>query len=66
MVEGCVDGEWQQLVAVTHNHQRRRVHTLTPPGPIDALRVTVTATNGLDHARICEVRVYGTSAPVWL
>ena len=30
---------------------------------IDALRVTVTATNGIDHARICEVRVYGAEAP---
>jgi hypothetical protein len=23
-----------------------------------ALRVTVTATNGVDHARLCEVRAY--------
>ena len=66
VVEGCVDGAWQQLVAVTHNHQRRRVHALAANGAVDALRVTVTATNGLDHARICEVRVYDADAPVWI
>ncbi|MEZ4717687.1 MAG: hypothetical protein R2851_16610 [Caldilineaceae bacterium] len=49
MVEGCVDGAWQQLVAVTHNHQRRQVHALAASGAVDALRITVTATNGLDH-----------------
>ncbi|MEZ4612861.1 MAG: hypothetical protein R2838_21895 [Caldilineaceae bacterium] len=66
VVEGCVDGEWQQLVAVTHNHQRRRVHALAASGAVDALRATVTATNGLDHARICEVRAYDADAPVWI
>ena len=32
---------------------------------VDSLRVTVSATNGLDHARICEVRVYGPESNVW-
>ena len=66
VVEGCVDGEWQQLVAVNHNYQRRRVHAFAPLIVIEALRITVIATNGLDHARISEVRVYGADAPVWI
>ena len=53
------DGEaWQQLVAETGNYQRRRVHALDPTAAITSLRITVLATNGIDHARICEVRVY--------
>ena len=33
--------------------------------PVDttALRITVTATNGLDHARISEVRAYAMTRP---
>lgn len=50
---------WQELVRVEANHQRRRVHRLTQPVTTRALRLTVTATNGLDHARVVEVRVYG-------
>jgi len=46
----------QAVLEVTANYQRRRVHTLDV-GPIRALRVIVTRTNGLDHARLCEVRV---------
>ena len=56
-IEGHVGGAWIRLVEVTGNYQRRRVHEVSQE--IDAMRVTVTATNGLDHARICEVRVYG-------
>ena len=52
-------GIWRVVHAETGNYQRRRVHRL--PGPVAAtaaVRLVVTATNGLDHARICEVRVY--------
>ena len=60
MIEGRCGGEWQQLIEVTGNYQRRRTHSidLEPECALDAVRVTVTATNGLDHARVCEVRVY--------
>ncbi len=57
-LEGLAGGTWQPLAEVAGNYQRRRVHTLDAPGPITALRITVTATNGLDHARLCELRVY--------
>ena len=53
-----VDGEWQEQVRVVGNHQRRRVHRLAQPVRCTRLRITVERTNGLDHARICEVRVY--------
>lgn len=49
---------WQELVNVEGNYQRRRVHLLDPAKPVSALRIHVTATNGLDHARIVEVRAY--------
>jgi hypothetical protein len=49
---------WQEVVRVEGNYQRRRTHRLTSPTDTLALRITVTATNGLDHARIVEVRAY--------
>ena len=57
-LEGRVDGAWQTLIRVANNYQRRRVHRFERPDPVTALRLTVAATNGLDHARVCEVRVY--------
>lgn len=57
-VEGFCYGKWGTLVAVTNNYQRRRVHPILSPNALSAIRITVLATNGLDHARICEVRVY--------
>ena len=57
-VEVKCEGRWQTVVDVTGNYQRRRVHKVKLPGPISALRLNVTATNGLDHARVFEVRVY--------
>ncbi len=57
-IEGIAgDGSRQLLAEVKGNYQRRRVHKLDSPVPVKAVRVTVDATNGLDHARICEVRV---------
>jgi hypothetical protein len=46
---------------VTGNAQRRRMHWFESPVQADALRIVVDATNGLDHARICEVRVYSNA-----
>lgn len=56
-IEGYVDGGWRTLAEVDGNYQRRRMHRIDPT-PLTALRITTTATNGLDHARICEIRVY--------
>jgi hypothetical protein len=49
---------WREVARVEANYQRRRAHQLEAPVLASALRVTVTATNGLDHARLCEVRAY--------
>ncbi len=57
-VEGCCGGVWETLVETEGNYQRKRVHTVKATAPLEALRITIHHTNGLDHARIAEVRVY--------
>lgn len=47
---------WRTLCDVAGNYQRRRIHPLDER-PFSAFRISVTATNGLDHVRLCEVRV---------
>ena len=64
-IEGHVSGAWHSLLDVTGNYQRRRIHKLEAGEPVDKVRVVVESTHGLDHARICEVRVYEADAPVW-
>ncbi|MCA9020390.1 MAG: FAD-dependent oxidoreductase, partial [Planctomycetaceae bacterium] len=49
---------WKPVVNVTGNYQRRRVHRLESEFVVKQLRIVVTGTNGVDQARICEVRVY--------
>lgn len=53
------EGEgWREVVSEEGNYQRHRVHSLMPVAETSALRITVLATNGVDHARIVEVRAY--------
>ncbi|NOY01036.1 MAG: FAD-dependent oxidoreductase, partial [Verrucomicrobia bacterium] len=49
--------QWTHLLDVTGNYQRKRVHEFDPLS-LSAIRIFITATNGLDHARICQARVY--------
>jgi len=49
---------WREIERVSDNHQRRRIHPLDEPAITSALLITITATHGLDHARIIEVRAY--------
>ena len=65
-IEGRVGEEWKPLVEVSGNYQRRRSHSLSAGDRMDALRIVVSATNGLDHAHILEVRVYEPDAPFWV
>ncbi len=58
VLEGLINGDWETLAEVKGNHQRKCTHRFAKPKAVNALRITVTATNGLDHARICEVRAY--------
>lgn len=57
-IEGLVESSWELLAAVKGNYERRRVHEIEPKARVSAIRIVVEATNGLDHARICEIRVY--------
>lgn len=57
-----LDGKWQPLVTVEKNYLRRRRHCLKDAVTTQSLRVTVLSTNGLDHARVCEIRVYSEAA----
>ncbi|MGH8018884.1 MAG: FAD-dependent oxidoreductase [Opitutaceae bacterium] len=55
---------WQEGIRVAGNFQRRRVHRPPATWIASALRVTIEATQGIDHARICEIRVYGPDPAV--
>jgi hypothetical protein len=46
------------MVEVTGNYLRQRRHVLSVSRSVQTMRIHVTQTNGLDHARIVEVRVY--------
>ena len=61
-ISACVGDEWKELVRVMRNYQRRRVHTFAEPVLTTQIRIEVLKTNGLDHARIVEVRAYGPEA----
>jgi len=50
---------WQLIETAQNNHQRLRRHFLRETMITTALRIHITATNGLDHARVVEVRAYG-------
>jgi len=56
-IDGLVNGEWRRLATEEGNFQRLRAHDI-PPQAVESLRVTVTSTNGLDHARIMEIQVF--------
>jgi hypothetical protein len=49
--------QWNPIVEVKGNTQRRRVHHFDPVR-VNRIRVVVHATNGADHGRIFEVRCY--------
>lgn len=53
-----ISGDWVSLATVRNNYQRLRIHVLPKAATVTALRILVEATNGIDHARIMEVRAY--------
>lgn len=59
-VQTAEGGPWLTLHREAGNYQRRRVHRLTSVVRAARLRLVVEATHGIDHARMCEVRVYGS------
>jgi hypothetical protein len=59
-VHGEAGGTLRELARVEGNYQRRRVVRFEPQ-PLDAVRLEITATNGVDHARVLEIRAYDES-----
>ena len=57
-VEYLVENRWETSIEVCNNYQRKRVHVFAAPIISSTLRLVVKSTNGLDHARVCELRVY--------
>lgn len=51
------EGDWKDLLVEKENYQRVRVHRFELQ-QTTAVRILVEATNGLDHARVVEMRVY--------
>jgi len=59
-VEGRVQGEWIELAEVTGNRQRHRRHSFDPV-LVDAIRLTILATNGSPWAMVHNIRVWAPS-----
>jgi hypothetical protein len=56
-LEAEVDGQWQEILTVTDNYHRFRVHEFEPL-ELTALRLTIDAANGHEWgARVAEIRV---------
>ena len=53
-----VDDHWENIVRVSDNYHRRRIHELQEAIVTDGVRITVLKTNGAREARIYEVRIY--------
>jgi hypothetical protein len=51
------DGQWQLVADVTDNRWRRRIHPLPAPAPVRAVRLVVSATNGVPEVRVVQLRV---------
>ncbi len=56
--------QWTEVCHIEGNYQRLRRHSLRSI-PFDALRLTVQASNGSDHARVCEIRVTAGAADLY-
>ena len=60
LVEAWHGDGWDVVAAVAGNRVRHRRHRLPAPVTTTRLRVTVTATNGADAARIVSLRAWAT------
>lgn len=60
VLEGFSGDEKILDIGIFDNFQRKRIHQLDFPIEIDRILVSVISTNGIDHARINEIRVYSS------
>jgi|SRR5690625_66040 len=56
-VEVFMEDRWIRILDEKDNYQRLKIHTIDKI-VCEKIRITITATNGLDHARVCEIRIY--------
>ncbi len=61
-IEVQVGGNWKAIHNERSNYQRKRIHKLATPIEASRLRIVVNKTNGIDHARLFEVRIYPPQA----
>jgi len=57
-IEADRDGSWKPFLSIKDNYQRRRTHRLDTPVNTSRIRLQISKTNGIDHARLFEIRVY--------
>lgn len=56
-IEVRVCGEWSQVKEIRDNYQRRNRHDFERFSEVEAVRVVIHETNGLDHVRIAAVQI---------
>tara|TARA_A100001037_G_scaffold306763_1_gene355133 strand:- start:11666 stop:13531 length:1866 start_codon:yes stop_codon:yes gene_type:complete len=61
LIEGFYKKERSLSLKIIDNFQRKNIHNLKEIKKVDKIRITILSTNGIDHARICEVRIYSSS-----
>ncbi|MDA0347308.1 MAG: FAD-dependent oxidoreductase [Verrucomicrobia bacterium] len=62
VIEAEVNGQWLPIHRENCNYQRRQNHQLETPVVTSNLRIQILETNGMDHARLFEVRIYPPDA----
>ena len=60
-IEGFYKKEKIINLNILDNYQRKNIHRLKEIKKVDRIRITILSTNGIDHARINEVRIYSSS-----
>ncbi len=58
-IKALIDGKWTEIISVDNNWQRLRRHVLDADIETMSVELDILSTNGMDHARIYEIRVYG-------
>ena len=61
-IETQQDSHWNTVHHEHSNFQRHRIHKLATPAKTSSLRIQFMETNGIDHARLFEVRIYPPDA----
>jgi len=61
-LKALVSDQWQCIASMEDNYQRQRILQLDSPVTTSALRIYFQQTNGLNHFRLIEARVYSPSS----